>query len=266
MFEIILIAVIGSVLAGLWDLKTTEVPDEIPALMIGLGLFLWFMRYMGSGDASIFYSLTIGTLLLVVGLLMYRKSQWGAADAWVLAAIGYLIPFYNGRLFIVDFIPNFLIVAMAYMIVYVFILGLKEPHLFSLFLQESGKRKKIVLGVPLAFLAFVFIMFAFLSPAASFNIYPLITSLLLIVFLTLFWSYAKVVEKYAFRKKIPTSKLREGDVLEKMIWRGLTKDEVIEIRKKMKFVTIKEGVRFVPVFPIALIVTLLFGNLFLLLL
>ena len=40
-----------------------------------------------------------------------------------------------------------------------------------------------------------------------------------------------------------------------------TIEEIKEAIRKNKFVVIKESVRFVPAFPIALIVTLLYGNL-----
>jgi len=46
---------------------------------------------------------------------------------------------------------------------------------------------------------------------------------------------------------------------------GLSDSQVHRLRSSKKYVTIKDGVRFVPVFAITLVVTLLFGNMFLLL-
>jgi len=47
-----------------------------------------------------------------------------------------------------------------------------------------------------------------------------------------------------------------------MIWRGLTEKEVRKIRRTKKYVVIKDGIRFVPVFPITLVISILFGNIF----
>ncbi|MBI4018458.1 MAG: hypothetical protein HY368_02515, partial [Candidatus Aenigmarchaeota archaeon] len=60
-------------------------------------------------------------------------------------------------------------------------------------------------------------------------------------------------------------KLKPGDVLEKMIWRGLTREEIREIKRKEKYAVVKEGVRFVPAFALTLVATLLYGNIFMLL-
>jgi hypothetical protein len=38
------VALIGGFAAGLWDLKTSDIPDEAPALMATLGLFIWYVN------------------------------------------------------------------------------------------------------------------------------------------------------------------------------------------------------------------------------
>jgi hypothetical protein len=258
MIELVILAFIGAALGGLWDLKTTEVPDEVPALMITFGLFVLLLRAIFLGEITeLFASLAVGTALLAFGLALYKKGQWGGADAWMLAAIGYLIPFYGGRLFMVDYLPNFLIVSAAYMFVYTLALGFLNPSLFRRFPAELGVQKKLVIGILAAFL----VPIGLLSFALQFSLVPLASTFALVVFLAFFLVYAKVIEKYAFKKKIPVSKLRVGDVLEEMLWRGITAEELMAARKKYKFVTIKEGVRFVPVFAITIVVTILFGNL-----
>ncbi len=84
------------------------------------------------------------------------------------------------------------------------------------------------------------------------------------LFITLFWKYAKVIENVAFRRKIAVAKLREGDVLfESKKWVGLTKEEVQKIKRTRKNVVIKEGVRFAPAFPLALVATYYLGNIIL---
>ncbi len=260
MFELLLgIAVIGSIVAGIWDLLTTEVPDEIPALMITSGLALLLVDAASTGNFSpLFTSMIAGTILLLAGLLIYKKGGWGAADAWILAALGYIIPFYNNRIFMIDYIFNFFLVAVAYMIVYALALGFRNRKIFSYLCKELGTRWKVVAGVPITFSIAVVVMLLYSN---VFDVLYASLYILLIAGLMIFWVYAKVIEKYEFKKRIPVSRLKVGDVLEDMLWRGITKEELTKIRKEKKFVVIKEGVRFVPVFPITLVVTLLYGSL-----
>ena len=245
----LIIALIGSAIAGLWDLFTTEVPDELPYLMIVLGISVWYANALTFGDFNpLLYSLLLGTITLLAGIVMYKYGAWGGADAWLLAAIAFLLPLYTGRIFIFDFVFNLLIVGSVYMILYSIILGFLNPRVAGILYKDL--KRNAVLMLPF-FLAFVFALYE-----------PRLASVLLIIgALLIFWRYAKIIESHVFRKKIRSSKLRPGDVIENMIWRGITAQEIRDIRKKKKYVVIKEGVRFVPAFPITLVVTVLYGNL-----
>jgi hypothetical protein len=72
--------------------------------------------------------------------------------------------------------------------------------------------------------------------------------------------------------RIPTSKLKVDDMIGedipklgiyKRFIRGLKKEEVKKIKRMKKYVTIREGIRYGMVFPITLILTLFFGDIFL---
>jgi len=255
MIEII-IALIGSIAAGAWDLKTTEVPDEIPVLMISLGLFYWFINAVASSNFfPLFVSLLVGTILLIFGFAMYRTKQWGGADALILSAIGYVIPIYAGRIFMLDYIFNFFIVGAAYTIVYAIVLGIMNRFVFSYFVKDVKENIKVVAGIPGIFACFVVAMFI-----AGFFIIPLLYILLLIIFITLFWRYGLIIESRVFRRRVKTKNLKVGDVIDDMRWVGLKEEELKAIQKKKQYAIVKEGIRFVSAFPIALVFTLLFGN------
>jgi Flp pilus assembly protein protease CpaA len=255
MFEIIavVIAMFGSAIAGIWDLFTTEVPDEIPAIMLSSGIVLWYFQALSTGDfIPLFYSLVLGTAILILGLILYKKGHWGGADAWLFAAIAFLLPVYKAEMFIIPFVFNFLIVGTVYIMIYAIILGLLNRFVFSYFIADIRNNWKIVL-TPIAIIGSFFLL-----------AYPYADSyliLVLLIALILFWRYALVIENRVFKKRIRSSELKQGDVLEEMIWKGITEEEIKQIREKKDFVVVKEGVRFVPVFPIALAVTLLYGNL-----
>lgn len=254
------LALLGSSAAGLLDLKTTEVPEEIPALMISFGIFYWFVSALTFGDFyPLFLSMAVGTGVLLFGLLMYKRGQWGEADAWILAAIAYMLPVYGGGMFMPGYLVNFFLVGAAYTIIYAVALGFRHP-VFPHFMKDMKGSVRLLL-LPLAFAAAAL----FLGAAYGINTSPLLYSSLLIALLIVFWRYGKTVEQRVFRKRVSTRLLKEGDVVQGMIWRGLTKQEAEKLRKQKRYVTVKEGVRFVPVFPITILVTVLYGNLLFLL-
>ncbi len=249
MIEII-IAVAGSAAAGIWDLKTTEVPDEIPFLMVAAGLFIWFVELVNGNPAPLLMSAVTGTVVLAAGLLMYKHGKWGGADAWIFAAILYLVPFYDGKVLLFDYTLNLLWVSTAFTIAYALALGALNTHIIPHFLRDVRENAALVFGLPVAGALALSFMPSF--PGAAIFV--------LWVMFMLFWRYARIIEDRVFRRRIPASQLKPGDVLEEMVWRGLTPGEVSRIKKSRKYVTIKEGMRFVPVFPITLVVTLLYGN------
>ena len=57
-----------------------------------------------------------------------------------------------------------------------------------------------------------------------------------VIFIVFFWRYATIIEKNLFKKRIPSSKLKAGDVLENMNWVGLTEEQVKQL-KKQKMIT-----------------------------
>ena len=253
MIEIIILALVGSAIAGLWDLKTTEVPGEIPILMCFGGGAYWYFQWITSGIAYPFIvSILLGLVVLGIGLLMYHKKAWGEADAWILAAIAFMVPLYTtGEVFFLDYIFNFLIVAVVYMVLYSLIIGLKNKSIFGLFAQGVKKRWFIVFPV-LIVCATAAVMF----PPMQFPSF-------LLAFMVLFWVYARVIENNVFKKQISVKDLKVGDVLLDEKWIGVTQEDIDRLRKTTENVTIKDGVRFVPVFAITLAVTLLWGNILL---
>jgi prepilin signal peptidase PulO-like enzyme (type II secretory pathway) len=83
----------------------------------------------------------------------------------------------------------------------------------------------------------------------------------------LLWKFVKVVEEVGFKKKIPVSQVRIGDVpLDFKVWEGVTEKDLAKIKKSgKKYIWIKEGVRFAPAFPLALLFTIFYGDIILLL-
>lgn len=254
-----LIALIGSLSAGLIDLKTTEIPDEIPLLMGSLGVFNWFVYSLEIVSFQpLFYSLISGFVLLAIGWIIYISGQWGGGDATLLGAIGFLFPSYsllglNGLLPIqLTFFVNLMLVGCVYMVVYSLILGFRNKKLFKTALLNFKEKSLLNL--------IIVILILILSRYIPFEA----TVILFLLFL--FYYYGKAVEEVGFKKTIPVSELKEGDVLaDSKRWDGLTKKQIEKIKKQRKNVTIKDGVRFGLSFFFTVIVTYYYGNLLVLL-
>lgn len=151
-FEILGIAVafVGSLAAGLWDLKTTDIPDKIPHAMIAIGIIIAVAESAIQSNYSILLnSLLSGGSLFAVGFLMYYFGQWGGGDAKILSAIGFLIPSipsqFPGNIafpFPLSFLLNVFLVGTVYMISYAFIYAFINRRLFQFSPKISKEARK----------------------------------------------------------------------------------------------------------------------------
>ena len=274
MLEILLfiVAFIGSTAAGFYDLKTTEIPDEIPYAMIAIGIIGNIVQsYLTWSYWPFVYSMIAGLGFLGFGFIMYYLGQWGGGDAKILSGIGFLLPTYQSTKLIlpfsIGFFFNVFLVGAAYMIVYAFALSFINRKIWTAFFTDLKANAKMILIYNSALVASIIIMgvlfaryFEFL-PLTTFTIF-VVTIGLASAGLYILWKFVKAVENVGFKKKIPVSKLRVGDVPDYYkIWEGVTEKEIRKIKKSgKKYIWIKEGVRFAPAFPIALIFTLAFGD------
>ncbi|UCD07271.1 MAG: prepilin peptidase [Candidatus Aenigmatarchaeota archaeon] len=273
MFEWILFGIgfVGFALAGYWDLKTTEFPDWLPYSMIILALVIRSVYSFTIGDFTpILNSVIIGLVFLGFGLALYFTKQWGDGDAWLLGALGFLFPdpagfaFTSFFAFPVALFFNFFFIAFFYLLVYSIALGVKSRDASREFFSELRGDLKGIAAIIFVFSflclgMFLYFHYFYLVPLYVLN-YILILPPLFIA-LVFFLRYGRFVEKNLFKRKVPVSKLREGDVLVSQRWRGLTEKEVKNLQDKGGEVWIKEGVRFAPVFVVTLIVTLFYGSL-----
>ncbi|MCX6818103.1 MAG: A24 family peptidase [Candidatus Aenigmarchaeota archaeon] len=275
MLDIILLAIglAGFGLGAYWDLKTTEFPDWLPYSIIILSLCVRSVFSFVTGDWMILTSsIFIGLAFLAIGLLLYFARQWGDGDAWLLGAMGFLLPeqlefgVATALPFPLAMLFNFLLVSLVYLIAYSVYLGLRHRSVNSKYVQHLKEHKIKLISMVAFFFVFSwsFAFFMTTMPSASANPVSMAQFIFLpflLTFVLLFSYYAKVVEKHLFKKKVRTSELREGDVALDGRWKGLNKKDIAALRKKSKHVWIKEGVRFAPVFVITIVITIFCGDL-----
>ena len=282
MLEILflVVAFIGSTAAGLYDLKTTEIPDEIPYTMMAVGIIGGVIKsYLAWSYMPLVFSFTVGLGFLGFGLIMYYTGQWGGGDAKILSGVGFLVPtlpsYVTKTLFFpfsLSFFFNLFLIGAIYMIVYALVLSIINRKIWTAFFKDMKANVKTLLifdfSLVVFFILIGFIFTKFFNFTLSNNLLNLnLTLVLLCTGLFLLWKFVKVVEEVGFKKKIPISQLKIGDVpLDFKVWEGVTEKDLTKIKKSgKKYIWIKEGVRFAPAFPLALLFTIFYGDVILLL-
>ncbi len=279
-------ALIGTAAGGWIDLKTTEIPDIVPASMVGIGFILHIANCIMLGSFhSLLYAIGVSAIYLAFGYLLYYTGQWGEADVLLLAATIFLIPqplsFFNitamEEFYPLVFILNTFIIGGIYSVIYSVVLAVKKPQVFSNFYKDVRRNiKKIATALTLVTAALISITFI-LTRNMEINIIPQFLIIQLAFFvptaatLILLYRFAIVLDNTSFKSKIPVSKLRDGDVLAEDIklkditlsgklFIGLTDDQIKLIKKEKTHVNIKEGIRYGPTFFLTILFTWFFGN------
>jgi Flp pilus assembly protein protease CpaA len=264
------------VLAGIWiaaasyqDLKTTEVPNWLSFSLIGFALGFRFFYCLFSSSAngfSFFYQGLIGLgIFFVLGNLFYYGKIFAGGDAKLMIALGSVLPlsesfFVNLRIYVL-FLFLFLFFGAIYGLGWSFFYMTKNFKNFKKeFLKQIRLNKKLVL-LFVFFGIFLLIFGIFSELFLIFGIFVILSPY--------FMLYAKSVENSSMIVKISTQKLREGDWLYKDVsignktikskWEGVSQFEIKKLQK-IKYVWIKKGIPFVPVFLFAFIAIVYFWS------
>lgn len=268
-------AMVGSVAAAAYDLKTTEVPNWLFYVMLAVGVPAVGLYSFFFGSLETFaISAATGLGLLGLGYVMYRFGQWGGADMVLLAIVGFLMPSVSGQFpgdvafpFGLSFLFNLFIIGAAYMIAYAAIFAMRNRTVITNFRSGMAKSTRMLAILCISMTAvFACLMFYISGLVGGLSGAEMARGVALPLALTVsfvvVYRFAKAVENYGFKVKIPVSKLKVGDMLldeKKLV--GITQAQVNRIRRSgKKFVWIKDGVRFVPAFPLALLFTLYVGD------
>ena len=262
-------------IASICDLKTREVPNWISYSLISLGLGLRFLYSLSVLNFSFFLSGLFGFLVFfLLGILLYYSKQWGGADSKVLMGIGAVFG-WSSSLFNTEewpfplvFFLHLLVIGSFYGLTWGLIIGLRERKKVMRSFQKIVWWEHLLV---LSSFVIIFLFFSFLD--RSFVIFGFLLALVL-PFLFYLLRFFRAIEKSLLYKKIPVSEVVEGDWLAADVFcngkvlcssksLGVSKKDILQLQKyKIKDVIIKEGIAFVPCFPLALVLSLYVGNLF----
>ncbi len=274
------IALIWVFVATIQDIKKREVANWLSFSLIIIALSLRAIASIISGDAGYFFWGVAATIILFgIANLFYYSRIFAGGDAKLLIALGAafattpvftpiiktslsgipILPF--NAPFILVFIMNMLFVGSAYGLLFAVFLAFKNFSPFKKDCLKTGKRyAKWVVLCALFFGLLLLINRLYLSNDSAL----LIAGTLIAIFPFLF-IFIKSVENTSMIKLVKPSELTEGDWLvngvrigRKVInprFSGLDSNEILLLRKRNKKVMIKQGIPFVPVFLMALLIS-----------
>ncbi len=282
---IIIICLIALIVGMITYFKTREVPDWLNFSLIfsGIGINL-IATIMYSNWSFIINSLAGLAFGVVIALIMFYGGQWGGGDSKMIMGLGallglniskfQLLPIFNS--FFVSFFVNMLLIGSIYGLIWISVLAVKNrKKIVKKFKELRHERIFVRIRWVFLFLLLTIIVIMFLD--LGLMKFYLIGFILAAFFIAYLWNFVKAVEEISMIKKVNVEELTEGDWIVKDIIvnkkricgpkdLGISRKQIKALLKlkqngKIKKITIKEGIPFIPSFLLAFIVTIILGNL-----
>jgi len=268
-FVLAALTIIVLAIASYTDIKTREVPDWVSYAFIFSALGLRTLFSIENGWQVIVSGLIGFGIFFLLALLFYHTNQWGGADSKLLMGLGALLGvdliFSTQSTHAWDLLSFFLLLLFVGAI-YGLIWGsvmvvIKKNKFFPVFVKKLRKHRG--LNVVAGICSVVFLILAIWSYwFAVLAIFPIMSYYLFV--------FVSSVEDSCFLKRVHVKKLTEGDWLAKDVYvneekvmsvktldrRDLQKLFSLAVDKKLRWVTIKEGMPFVPSFLLAYVILL----------
>ncbi len=255
---------IGIFIAMCQDFRRREVDDWLNFLLFFSGSFFLVLSLKNFNLASYgFFTF----LVCIFSFALYYLRFFAGGDAKLVFAMTPL--FYE--IFLMKSIQN-----LSVFFILLFFSGAVYGLgylIFSLLKNFKKFKKEFFVNLKKSIFIRYITIFSFFFLVLSFwNIY-LLSLFILIFSFSLLFLLAKSVEKVSFIVRKKTTNLVEGDWLEKDIsvgkstvkssWEGLSKRDILLLKKYHKTVIVKEGIPYVPAFFIAFCLYLFREHLFL---
>ena len=254
-----IIAAVWLFAASVTDLKKSEVSDWLSFSLLAIGLSVRAAESVVSWNYQPILASVLGVMgFFIIANIFYYGKLFAGGDAKLMIALGSIIPSFA-------FLSNLLIVGSAYGLLYSLVLAAANHRRFFHEFKKHGN------WIFASFVVSAFLMGAYVLTS---DFIPLFLSIT-VFFMPLLFFFVNSVEKSCLIRKVSPEKLTVGDWLFRTVkikgktirsdFEGLSKSEISLIRKSGIKVYVKYGIPFIPVFLIAFVSTVYFGNLFLLL-
>lgn len=234
-------------IASIFDVRSQkgDVPEIVLYAGVISGIVIHLIHSLIVWDLNpILWSFVSSTLLFIYGYISYRKGMWGGADMLGLIILGSTSAYYLKLSGSLNLLLNFMLVGFVYALVFGFYHGFKSKEIRKDFIQRLQSRKKI-LG--LSSIGIILLTLLGLHQGFVGLIYPTMLG-----FMILTYFFMKSVEEVGMTMTVKASEVEKGDVLADGEIKGISEDEIENLEGEVE---IKEGIRFMPVFPVSLALT-----------
>ena len=263
------ITLLALLIASYTDLKTREVPDWASYGLIFAALGIRLIYSLAERDGTILFSGILGfAVFFTLAFALYKAHQWGGGDSKLLMGIGAIIgitfPFDYSSWLLLWFFLSLLFLGAVYGLFWMAYFAVKKRKEFISSFKLMLKRYKIIHGMVWA-VSLILGFSLFLSYNFSSSLW-LISFLIIIFYLLMF---VLSVENGCLFNKVHIHRLTPGDwlvtgekkavkmktLLKKDIWSLRT----LHAKGKVHYVTIREGIPFIPSFLFAYL-AIIFGK------
>ncbi len=273
------IAIVWLIAASITDIKKREVANWLSFSLIAIAIAIRAIEAIISKDIYYLgYGLVGMAVFLVLANAFYYTKVFAGGDAKLLIALGIVFAtkpsfaLFDDTIsmpFLFVYLLNVLIVASIYGIVYSIVLAVKNRKEF---ISEFKKlyKQTVRIRTPFCIVILISLMVLF-----YFKIYELTFLIALIFIFPYLYIFVKSVENSCMLKFLSPNELTEGDWIVNSVKigkyiinpnaEGLTAEEIKLIKKSNKKILVKQGIPFIPVFLIAAIVSIIHGNIFVIL-
>ena len=277
LFISIIIAFIALVIASITDMHNREVPDYVSYGLIFIALASALLQTIISWNYTYIAQSVMGFLIgLIIAYLMFYLGQWGGGDSKLIMGLGAIIGFNAFALFgeknywILILLACIILVGAIYGLAWSIFLALRNWKIFKKSMKLwMNKRAVLITRRTVLILIMVFIILTVTVVPQSYRL-MMLSFLAMFYILFYIWLFVKVIEETCMIKEIPVKKLTEGDWIYKDVYigkrhitgpkdLGISREQIEQLKKhsakgKIKTVTIKEGIPFVPAFLLAYLV------------
>ena len=254
------LALVWIIFASIEDLRTTEISDWLNYSLVAFALaFRFFYSLFNLNNLNFFYQGLLGFgIFFVLGNLFYYTRMFAGGDSKLMMALGAVLSLNlsfvpNLQVFLV-FLMLFFFSGAVYGILSSVVTSIKKFKLFRKgFVNRLNESKKVLL---------FYSSFGILVMLLSFRIEALFPLGILCFVFPYFYFFIQTIDKDCMIRKVNVKNLMLGDWLYKDVkvgsktvkatWDGLNEKEIKLLRKK-KFVLIRRGIAFAPVFLISFV-------------
>jgi Flp pilus assembly protein protease CpaA len=199
--EIVLL--LGTLLAGIVDLKTGFIYDWISYPLIGLGLLFNILEFgFGIELVKIF---GLGFLVFFLGYILYYYGKIGGGDVKLFTGVFLLLPFFHGQIFLLNVLVWAAVLAL---------LALPAYYLAKLFLGgKKIKIKKEDKNYALLIMVLFLIYSALTYYYRLFSLWKLFVLALAVLIVCFFVLFKTEINKRFFVKRISLKEIEDDEVV-----------------------------------------------------